>query len=126
MQQRPFGTKSRRGCGTPQLVDAAADIAHYILRGAPERLEHSRGVAERSMFLTLAVEDDQAPLLVAAAWLHDIGDGPGLKTTGFHPLDGAQHLSTGRHPFIRLSSTLREISRLCSASLPARTAAGPR
>ena len=77
---------------TPQLVDAAADIAHYILRGAPERLEHSRGVAERAMFLTLAVEDDQAPLLVAAAWLHDIGYGPGLKTTGFHPLDGAQHL----------------------------------
>ena len=28
---------------TPQLVDAAADIAHYILRGAPERLQHSRG-----------------------------------------------------------------------------------
>ena len=35
---------------TPQLVDAAADIAHYILRGAPERLQHSRGVAERAMF----------------------------------------------------------------------------
>ena len=95
---------------TPQLVDAAADIAHYILRGAPERLEHSRGVAERAMFLTLAVEDDQAPLLVAAAWLHDIGYGPGLKTT--------------RLPSAR-RSTLREISRLCSASLPARTAARP-
>ena len=77
---------------TPQVVDAAAEFSHYILQGAPERLEHSRAVAERAMFLTLAVEDDQAPLLVAAAWLHDIGYAPGLKTTGFHPLDGAQHL----------------------------------
>jgi hypothetical protein len=77
---------------TPQVVDAAADLAHYILQDAPERFEHSRSVAERAMFLTLAVENDQAPLLVAAAWLHDIGYAPELKTTGFHPLDGAQHL----------------------------------
>ena len=77
---------------TPQVVDSAAEFAQYILQGAPERLEHSRAVAERAMFLTLAVADDQAPLLVAAAWLHDIGYAPGLKTTGFHPLDGAQHL----------------------------------
>ena len=27
-----------------------------------------------------------------AAWLHDIGYAPGLKQTGFHPLDWAQHL----------------------------------
>jgi hypothetical protein len=77
---------------TPQVVDAAAEFARYILQRIPERLEHSRSVAERAMFLTPAVEDDRAPLLVAAAWLHDIGYAPVLKTTGFHPLDGAQHL----------------------------------
>jgi hypothetical protein len=77
---------------TPQVVDAAAEFAQYILHNMPERLEHSRAVAERAMFFTLAVGDDQAPLLVAAAWLHDIGYAPSLKTTGFHPLDGAQHL----------------------------------
>jgi HD domain len=76
----------------PQAVDIAAEFAQYILQGAPERLEHSRAVAERAMFLTLAVEDDQAPLLVAAGWLHDIGYAPVLKTTGFHLLDGAHHL----------------------------------
>ena len=80
---------------TPQLVDAAADIAHYLLRGAPERLEHSRGVAERAMFLTLAVEDDQAPLLVAAAWLHAIGYAPGLKTTR---LPSARRSTEGDQP----------------------------
>jgi hypothetical protein len=32
-------------------------------------------------------------VLAAAAWLHDIGYAPGLAATGFHPLDGARHLS---------------------------------
>ena len=32
-------------------------------------------------------------LLVTAAWLHDIGDSPALRDTGFHPLDGARFLA---------------------------------
>jgi HD superfamily phosphodiesterase len=35
---------------------------------------------------------DDADLLEAAAWLHDIGYTPDLATTGFHPLDGARYL----------------------------------
>ncbi|MCE6995423.1 phosphohydrolase [Saccharothrix sp. S26] len=31
-------------------------------------------------------------VLVAAAWLHDIGYAEALRDTGFHPLDGARHL----------------------------------
>jgi hypothetical protein len=31
-------------------------------------------------------------LLVSAAWLHDVGYGPGLVSTGFHALDGARFL----------------------------------
>jgi len=73
---------------TPQVVDVAADLAHYILQGDSERLEHSRAVAGRAKFLTLAVADDRAPLLVAAAWLHDIGYAPGLQQTGFIRLMG--------------------------------------
>jgi hypothetical protein len=82
------------------VVDVAADLAEYILQEDSERLEHSRAVAERAKFLTLAVDDDQAPLLVAAAWLHDIGYAPGLKQTGFHPLDGANHLRAAGWPAI--------------------------
>ena len=33
---------------TPQVVDVAADLAHYILQEDPERLEHSRAVADRA------------------------------------------------------------------------------
>jgi hypothetical protein len=35
---------------------------------------------------------DDRPLLVAAAWLHDVGYSPELAVTGFHPLDGARWL----------------------------------
>lgn len=36
--------------------------------------------------------DLDADVLVAAAWLHDIGYSQELADTGFHPLDGARYL----------------------------------
>ena len=60
----------------PQLVDEAADLTRYILAADPERPRHSEAVAARAQFMTLAVSDDQAPFLVAAAWPHDIGYAP--------------------------------------------------
>lgn len=83
---------------TPQLVAAAADLTHRILNAEPDRLAHSPGVARRAQFLTVTVEPHQARLLVAAAWLHDIGYAAGLRETGFHPLDGARHLRAIRWP----------------------------
>ena len=44
-----------------------------------------RGASRRS-------SADDADLLEAAAWLHDIGYSPELAGTGFHPLDGARWL----------------------------------
>jgi hypothetical protein len=38
-----------------------------------------------------------AGLLEAAAWLHDIGYAPKLTDTGFHPLDGARYLRDVEH-----------------------------
>lgn len=38
------------------------------------------------------MSENDRDLLVAAAWLHDIGYAPELRDTGFHPLDGARHL----------------------------------
>ncbi len=31
-------------------------------------------------------------MLIAAAWLHDVGYAPGVAASGFHPLDGARAL----------------------------------
>ena len=77
---------------TPQVVDAAADLARYLLGSNPERLHHSEAVAARATFLSAAVAADEAPLLVAAAWLHDIGYTATLRATDFHPVDGGLHL----------------------------------
>lgn len=35
---------------------------------------------------------EQAELIEAAAWLHDIGYAPPIARVGFHPLDGARYL----------------------------------
>ena len=86
------GSKIEQRLQAPHLVAAAADLTHDILDGVPDRLVHSQGVARRAQFLSLTVEPHQARLLVAAAWLHDIGYAPRLRDTGFHPLDGARHL----------------------------------
>jgi hypothetical protein len=71
----------------------ARDLLHKNL---PERWQHSAGVAKRAGELAVTVPADDRALLVAAAWLHDIGYAPRLKRTGFHPLDGALYLRQHR------------------------------
>ncbi len=55
------------------------------------RWDHVQGVAARARTLAPVLGQD-ADLLEAAAWLHDIGYSPELVDTGFHPLDGARYL----------------------------------
>src|SRR5437879_3787064 len=73
-------------------VRVAEVLAEVLLRALPERLAHSRGVAERATELSVTVPADQRELLVAAAWLHDIGYSHEVTGSGFHPLDGADRL----------------------------------
>jgi HD superfamily phosphodiesterase len=51
-----------------------------------------QAVAARATELARTVDKADRDLLVAAAWVHDIGYAPPLAVTGFHPLDGARHL----------------------------------
>ncbi|GLU47115.1 metal-dependent phosphohydrolase, HD subdomain protein [Nocardiopsis ansamitocini] len=48
-------------------------------------------MAEQAQTLAGVLGDD-ADLVTASAWLHDIGYSPALAHTGFHPLDGARYL----------------------------------
>jgi HD superfamily phosphodiesterase len=82
------------GLETPQIVARAADLTRYIVYSDPHRFAHSQAVARRAEFLALAVEPASASLLVAAAWLHDIGYAPRLRDTGYHPIDGSRHLKS--------------------------------
>ena len=73
-------------------ADWAEATARKLLAGPlPRRWAHTRGVAAAARSLAPVLGRD-AGLVIAAAWVHDIGYAPGLAATGFHPLDGARHL----------------------------------
>jgi HD domain len=70
----------------------AAQIARKLLQNQlPVRWAHTQRVAAQARSLS-PILGENADLLEAAAWLHDIGYSPGLAVTGFHPLDGARYL----------------------------------
>jgi hypothetical protein len=56
------------------------------------RWQHTLGVAARAASAAPAVRPERRPVLLSAAWLHDIGYAPPLRRFGFHALDGALHL----------------------------------
>lgn len=74
------------------LATWARDIARDLLQDQlPRRWAHTCGVAAQAESLAPVLGED-ADLVEAAAWLHDIGYSPVLVDVGFHPLDGARHL----------------------------------
>ena len=82
----------------------AAELARKLLEvPLPRRWAHVQGVAAQARSLAPILGDD-ADLLEAAAWLHDIGYSPELADTGFHPLDGARYLRDVEHADPRLCS----------------------
>lgn len=79
--------------GVGELVDWASETAQQVLaESLPRRWRHVQGVAAKAATITHAVPTDDHALLVAAAWLHDIGYAPGIADTGLHALDGARWL----------------------------------
>ncbi|MER6828967.1 HD domain-containing protein [Streptosporangium sp. NPDC000563] len=70
----------------------ARDLARQLLeQPLPRRWAHTQGVAAQAESLA-PILGQEADLLTASAWLHDIGYSPELIDTGFHPLDGARYL----------------------------------
>lgn len=81
------------------LADWARAEAGRLLAGAlPQRWAHSHGVARQAARVAHALPERDRPVLIAAAWLHDIGYAPAVAVTGFHQLDGACHLAARRVP----------------------------
>ena len=73
-------------------VNWARTTAEEMLRDTlPRRWAHTQGVAARARSL-VAILGEDADLIEAAAWLHDIGYSPQINETGFHPIDGARFL----------------------------------
>jgi predicted hydrolase (HD superfamily) len=78
-------------------ADWAEELARALLKTPlPRRWAHVQGVAAQARSLADMLGQD-ADLIEAAAWLHDIGYSPELCDTGFHPLDGARYLRDVEH-----------------------------
>ncbi|WP_280245924.1 HD domain-containing protein [Nocardia abscessus] len=73
-----------------KTVAWAEQLARKHLAPLPRRLAHVEGVVRQAS--AAAIISDDPPLLVAAAWLHDIGYAPNIQRIGFHPVDGAEFL----------------------------------
>jgi putative nucleotidyltransferase with HDIG domain len=73
-------------------IRLAEELARELLRPLPERLTHSAAVAGLAAEIAETVAPDERDVLIASAWLHDIGYSPAAHRTGFHPLDGAAYL----------------------------------
>lgn len=74
---------------TMGVVTEAQGLAERLVRPLGRRWDHVQGVASTAAILGQAVPASDRKVLVAAAWLHDIGYAPAVSRTGFHPLDGA-------------------------------------
>jgi hypothetical protein len=75
------------------LADRARLIADEKLSNAlPRRWKHVQAVAARAKAVSFVLPPTDRPMLIASAWLHDIGYSPGISNTGLHALDGARWL----------------------------------
>jgi HD superfamily phosphodiesterase len=73
-------------------AEEAKSLACQLLANElPRRWAHTQGVAARAQTLA-PILGDQAEVIEAAAYLHDIGYSSEVSSTGLHPLDGARYL----------------------------------
>ena len=80
------------GTFTTEDERLARDTAFDLLKPYRPRLQHTVGVVNRVRIAAVTVDAADVSLLIAAAWLHDIGYVNTIRRTGFHPLDGALYL----------------------------------
>jgi hypothetical protein len=74
------------------IVTWAAEHAEKLLVPVENRWPHTMGVVRTAEYVGKALNDEDRSLLIAAAYLHDVGYAPQIQRTGFHPLDGAYYL----------------------------------
>jgi hypothetical protein len=86
----------------PPLLNSAHALQQFWARRTARRLladqlpgrwAHPRGVGHRAEQVALILPPADRSVLVATAWLHDVGYAAELVDTGIHPLDGARFLT---------------------------------
>jgi hypothetical protein len=74
------------------IVTWAKQEAFSLLSPLGNRWLHTKGVVEQAQQVGNVFDQENRAMLLAAAYLHDVGYAPSLQRTGFHPLDGAYYL----------------------------------
>jgi HD superfamily phosphodiesterase len=74
------------------LTGWAAGYAEELLTPLGDRWAHVQGVVRQAQKVAAILPTEEREVLLAAAYLHDLGYVPALVETGFHALDGARHL----------------------------------
>ena len=75
------------------LTPAARQLSEELLANDTDRWKHVQGVVGVAREVVNDLTSAEQDIVVAAAWLHDIGYAPALLDTGMHALDGALHLA---------------------------------
>lgn len=70
-------------------ISWASKGAEMLLSPLGNRWLHVQGVVNRASWVGQTFDEGDRIVLLASAYLHDIGYAPSLRVTGFHPLDGA-------------------------------------
>ena len=99
-------------------IEDARALAAGLLADLPDRWAHTVTVAAQARAVRGTVEPADRELLVAAAWLHDVGYSGAARDSGFHQLDGARLLDRCGYP-LRLTALVAHHS---GASFVARAA----
>ena len=79
------------------VVQWAEECAHEMLGDLRPRIDHVLAVGAKARRIASAFDDVDAEVLVASAYLHDIGYAPELVDTGLHQIDGARWLRSQGH-----------------------------
>ncbi|SHU64265.1 metal dependent phosphohydrolase [Mycobacteroides abscessus subsp. abscessus] len=85
--------------GGGDIRQRAEDLARrFLAQELPRRWEHTCGVARQVEQLAVDLPEKQKSILIAAAWLHDIGYSTLLVQNEFHPIDGARYAALTKFP----------------------------
>lgn len=86
------------------IVPSDADLQHWaaakscqLLCPLGDRWLHVQAVGKKAEVVSGILAEADRPILVAAAYLHDVGYAPRLHKTGLHQLDGAYFVRSFGH-----------------------------
>jgi hypothetical protein len=114
--------------GVPSPAEAATMLSE-VLPARSHRLAHSLAVGRKAETIADMLEPERAGLLVAAAYLPDVGYAEVAAGTGMHQLDGARYLRelgcddslcrlVAHHTFARIEARNKDLGGVLEAEFP--------